>query len=285
MFFLALVFMTMSAGVIHRIGQGHTTLFEAEIIIWSVYILWPIFVAEATLRLFVQVGRPGPFWRNLSYCLLLSVAPPFRLAARAYADPDKVWLPLAGWRHVDRHLRYRLERFFSVPMIVIALLVLPLLAMEHLWLDTVRAHVVLSLSLDIGSSVIWMAFALEFIVMVSVSARRVGYCLAHWMDLAVVALPVIDFLPILRVFRLTRVLQLQQVSRLGRAYRLRGLLLKGWRAILVLEMIQRLFGNYKKKRLHRLRELLIARQEEILDLKHEIAELEQQLEKEGTERR
>ncbi|MBI3408285.1 MAG: hypothetical protein HY040_08005 [Planctomycetes bacterium] len=273
-FWLAILFLAVSAGVIHRIGFGHTTLFEAEVILWGLALLWPIFVIDGLLRLFVCRAPGTPISHRVLYLLLLCVAPPFRLGARSYADPERMWLPWIGWSRVDRALQKRLERFFSVPMIVMALLVLPLLAMEFFWLEEVRADFFLSLALDIGTSAIWMAFAVEFVLMVCVARNRLAYCLAHWMDLAVVALPLIDFLPILRLLRLTRLVELQQVMRLGRVYRLRGLLLKAWRALLLLDVIRRLFGDYKKKRLQCLRELLAAREEEIVDLRNEIRELE-----------
>jgi voltage-gated potassium channel len=175
---------------------------------------------------------------------------------------------------VDQHLRGRLERFFSAPMMVIALLVLPFLAMEYFWLERVRASFVLSLVLDVGTSVIWLAFALELIVMVSVAASKADYCVRHWVDLVIVFLPLVDFLPLLRLMRLTGLLEFQQVGRLGRLYRLRGLVSRGWRAAVLLEVVQRLFGHYREHRLLRLKQLLAAREEEIVELRKEIEELE-----------
>jgi voltage-gated potassium channel len=281
MFWLAIAFLAISAGVIHRIGQGHTTLFEAEVIVWSLLLLWPVFILDGLVRLVVCRRPAMPLSHALLSFLLLCVAPPFRLGARSYADPERFWLPWAGWNRVDRALRVRLERFFSVPMIVIALMVLPLLAMEFFWLEAVRGHFLLSLALDVGSSIIWMAFTVEFVLMVSVSREKLWYCLRHWMDLAVVALPLVDFLPILRLIRLTRVLEVQQIMRLGRLFRLRGLLLKIWQAVLLLEMIQRLLGDYKKKRLQRLRDRLVEREEELTELRREIADLEAELTRAG----
>ncbi len=281
MFLLALAFLVTSAGVLHRIDHGHTTLFEAEVIVWGLFLLWPVFIGEAVLRLVFCRGRTIAWWRRLLYTLLLAVAPPFRLCARSYADSGKVWLPWIGWHCVDKHVRRRLERFFSVPMIIIALMVLPVLAMDYIWEAQVREDFTLLLVHDIGTSIIWLAFALEFIIMVSVADKPLRYCVINWMDVAIVVLPIVDALPILRLFRLTRVLELQQLSRVGRVYRLRGLLLKLWRAVLVLEMIQRLFGNYKGRRLKRLRELLTAREEEILELRQEIVDLERVLQAES----
>lgn len=279
MFFLALGVLILGAGLIHRLGHADWTALEAAVIVWGLLLLWPVFVLEGLLRVFV-CRRPGTsWWGRLGAVLAVSLFPPLRLGGRAYAHPEKIWLPGLGWITVDRHLQSRLVRFFSVPMIVIALLVLPFLAVEHFWLETVRAHFGLSLLLDIGASVIWLAFALELIVMVSVADHKGRYCLHNWMDLAVVGLPLLDFLPVLRLIRLAGLLELQQVNRLGRLYRLRGLLSKISRTILLLEIIQRVLGNYRNQRLKRLNELLTARQDEVADLRKEIADLENLLAK------
>ena len=274
MFYLSAAVLVLIAGLIHRLGHGDLTGFEKAAIFWGLLLLWPIFILESFLRL-VACRRPGTsWWRRLAVFLAVCLFPPFRLGGRSYADDTTIWFPRLGWIKVDRNLRTSLERFFSVPMIVIALLVLPFLAMEYFWLETVRADFGLSLLLDIGTSVIWLAFALEVIVMVSVADKKVRYCLTNWMDLAVVFLPLVDFMPLLRLLRLTRVVELGQISRLGRLYRLRGLLFKLWRTVLLLEIMQRFLGHYREKRLRRLQELLADRHEEIAALNKEIAELQ-----------
>jgi hypothetical protein len=274
MFYLALTSLIVAAGVIHRVSHGDLSALEAELLRWGMLLLWPVFVLEGWLRLRIcrrpQQSRARRLWGFFAVAML----PPLRLAGRAYADPSKIWLPGWGWTTVDQRLRNRLERLISGPMMIVALLVLPFLAIEYFWLETVRAHFGLSLALDIGTAVIWLAFALEFIVMASLAEDRIGYCLGHWLDFAVVILPLIDFLPILRLLRLGSVLEVQQVSRLGRLYRLKSLAARFWRAILVLEMIQRLFGRNRENRLERLKKTLAARREEIDALEREIAEQE-----------
>lgn len=282
MFYLSVAVLVLAAGVIHRLGHGDLTGLEAVAIFWGLVLLWPVFILESLVRLFV-CRRPGTTWRGrLAVFLGVCLFPPFRLGGRAYADPTTIWLPRLGWTKVDRDLRTRLERFFCLPMIVIALLVLPFLAMEYFWQETVRADFGLSLLLDIGTSVIWLAFVLEVIVMVSVADKKVRYCLTNWMDLAVVFLPLVDFMPLLRLVRLAGLVELGQVSRLGRLYRLRGLLFKLWRTMLLLEVMQRLLGHYREKRLRRLKELLASRQEEIAALNKEIAELQDAESKEAS---
>jgi hypothetical protein len=165
-------------------------------------------------------------------------------------------------------------------MIVIALMVLPVLALEHFWEEQVHQHYALKLALDLANSLIWMAFAIEFTLSVGMAESKLAYCLQNWIDVAVVALPVLDFLPILRVLRLARLAQLNQLSQMGRLYRLRGMLMKAWRAFLLLEMLSRLLGNYKERRLKKLKDLAAAREIELAELRQEIRELEEAVQKE-----
>ena len=282
MFALSIVYLAVAAGVIHRIGQGHVTFFEVRLIAWFLVAMWPIFAVDAIVR-FTVTCRQMSFWPRFGVLVGVLMFPWLRLGLRSYADPRIMWLPWLGWHIVDRTLRRRLERFFSVPMIVFALLVLPVFSLEYFWETEVREHFFLALALDICSSIIWMAFAIEFTVSVSVAEKKLAYCLQNWMDLAVVALPIIDFLPILRLWQLGRLVQLNQIGRLGRLYRLRGLILKAWRAILLLEMISRIMGNYKARRLQKLKDLAAAKEIELEELRQEMAELELEIKREAEE--
>lgn len=281
MFALGLVYLAAASGVIHRLGDGLGlfTVLEVHIIAWCLILLWPVFAVEAMVRFVVTREQMAP-WRRFGVFLVVLLFPWVRIAMRAYVDPTRIWLPGAGWQVVDRSLRRRLERFFSVPMIVFALMVLPVLSLEYFWEEEVRVHFGLALALDIANSLIWMAFAIEFTLMVSVADKKLAYCIQNWMDLAVVVLPVIDFLPVLRLWQLSRLVQLNQIGRLGRLYRLRGLFFKAWRAFLLLEMINRLLGNYRERRLRKLRDLIAAKQIELDELRQELADLEKPV---GTE--
>lgn len=276
MFWSALVFLAVAAGVIHRIGHGHYTLVESEMIAWGLVGMWPIFVAEAALR-FWATAHDRSFRLRLGAFLGVFLLPPIRLGFRSCVDRERIWLPGLGWRPVDKDLRRHLEKIFSVPMIVMALLVLPVLALEYFWEDQVRSHPAMSLGLDLASSLIWMAFAVDFFLLIGVADNKIRYCIQNWIDLAVVALPVLEFLPVLRLWQAARLLRLNQLGKMSRLYRLRGLLMKAWRAVLVLEMIHRLLGNHKERRLRKLKDLLAARLEEIEDLEKEIDELEEAL--------
>ena len=84
-------------------------------------------------------------------------------------------------------------------------------------------------------------------------------------------LPLVAFL---QALRLGRLLRLQQLTRTARLYRLRGVLLRAWRALLLIDAISRLINGPAEKRLVKLRATLIQKEQELADLRAEIAKLE-----------
>ncbi len=186
----------------------------------------------------------------------------------------RIWLPWIGWQQINRDLRRRLERAFSIPMIVIALMILPLLALEFgnwQWAQSLRALPGVPLMISIGTTVIWFAFAVEFIIMVSIAEKKLTYCVQHWLDLAIILLPMIAFLRTTRVLRLGRAAQ--QLTRMVRLYRLRGLSLRAWRAILLLNVIQRITGRSLERQIVRLEQQLVEKEEELNELRKQLQQL------------
>ncbi len=193
----------------------------------------------------------------------------------------RIWFPLLGWQEVNDVLRERLEKLFSVPMILIALTILPVLLVDVGMKNQVQTRPWLQLLLHVSMALIWFAFATEFIVMVSVAEKKLKYCRQHWLDLAIILLPVISFLRSLRLIRATRVARLakiQQLSKMGRLYRLRGLAMRALRALMILQLINKIFRIGPEKQLQKLRVLLKEKQAETESLQRQIAALEQQIE-------
>jgi hypothetical protein len=87
-------------------------------------------------------------------------------------------------------------------------------------------------------------------------------------------LPAVELLPVLRLLRLGRVLRLEQLLNWGRVHRLQALIARAWRAILLLQIVQRLIGRSPQRQLKKLKELLEAKEEEVADLRREIDDLE-----------
>jgi hypothetical protein len=284
MFFLSLLFLIVLAGLIHRWPHLQHGELEASLIEGGLGTLWLLFFVEAIIRFRLRdCSRPvGKALRSTVWCTLI---PPLRMGCQSQVLPNHIWLPGLGWPEITSRLRRSLERFFSVPMVLFALLVVPLLVFEYFEAEKIHADPMLALVMDVSTSVIWLAFAIELILMVAVSDRPVRYCFLHWIDVVIVLLPAVEMLPLLRLLRLGRILRLEQLLRWGRLSRLQGLLARGWRSFLLLQVVQRLSGHSLERRSKQLRDLLQAKEEEVADLRREIQELDERIAQKARGRR
>ncbi|MHC4969821.1 MAG: ion transporter [Planctomycetota bacterium] len=132
--------------------------------------------------------------------------------------------PAPGVRHVpvalvgivisDDDLRQRVDRFFHWPMIVLALAILPLLAIE-----VYRSpHGPLQWAIEIGFAVIWLAFVIEFVIKITIAECRLEYIRRNWLDIVIILVPL---LRPLRAFRAT-----QGLARTTRVFKMRGVGMK-----------------------------------------------------------
>ena len=161
-------------------------------------------------------------------------------------------------------------------MIAIALLILPILVVEFFMKDQVANHAWLRLCLHLGTGVIWFAFAGEFILMVSVADQKLAYCKKHWIDLAIILLPLFSFLRSLRAMRATRIAKLMripQVGKLARVYRLRGTAVKAIQALILLGAFHRWTGRNPEKQIASLQQKLDETQSQARILRRQIAKL------------
>ncbi|MHC4989621.1 MAG: hypothetical protein ACYTGC_01460 [Planctomycetota bacterium] len=114
--------------------------------------------------------------------------------------------PRPGVRHVhvlgtlivsDDELRQRVDRHFHWPMIVLALLILPLLGLDFLHYQraqqsgSVRSEDWVFWSIQVGYAVIWLAFLVEFVVKITIAESRVEYVRRNWLDLVIILVPVL----------------------------------------------------------------------------------------------
>lgn len=242
--------------------------------------IWPFFWLELLFQFLIR-DRSRPFWRVRYQSLLVCLFPPFRMCAHNYDMEGKIWFPSLGWRTVDNELREQLEKAFSVPMVFIALAILPVLLVELGMREQVLTRPWLQFLLHASTGIIWFAFAAEFIVMVSVADNKLRYCKEHWIDLAIILLPFISFLRSLRAvraLRLARMAKVQQLSKMGRIYRLRGLMMRAVRALMILELFSWIFRIGPEKRLRKLRDVLEEKEREVASLREEVARLERLVE-------
>lgn len=138
-----------------------------------------------------------------------------------------VRVPMLGVVIADDELRARVRRRFHWPMIVLALLVLPVLGVEFLVLKHLtpeRAELV-STIVVISEIIISTCFAIELVVKVTIAESRFEYLRRNWLDVVVV------LLPFLRAFRILRAAKVTQTTRV---FRLRGVGTKFARQLLTL---------------------------------------------------
>ncbi len=266
MFVATLLFLLLLGIVLH---VGHTSPATGAVVYyrWELWLLYPLFVAEFAVHALTR----SPRWRqHLLFCLL----PPLRLAARDAATGRRIWLLPSGWVEVNEELAERVARTFSGPMIVIALAMVPLLALESIWQHVIYNNALIQLVVDFGTAVIWVAFTVEFVVMVSIVKKRLGYCKNHWIDLAIIVAPMLAFA---RLLRLGRLLRLEAVARTTRVYRLRGLATRAYKAVMVFEVIQKAFRGKPEKRLARLEEQLAERQRAVCRIQAEIERVREEI--------
>ena len=244
-------------------------------------LVWPVIIAES---IFHWCSRPWDSQHRKYHFLglLFCICPSLRMCARSPEMAERIWLPGLQWRRVNKRLRVRLERNFSVPMIMIALLIMPVLVIEYFMQEQVAAHDWLRVSLHISTGLIWFAFAGEFILMFSIAEKKIEYCMRHWLDLAIILLPFISFMRSLRVLRATRaanLLRVSQISKFARIYRLRGTAVKALRALVLLELFQRLTGGPEKS-IYRMELRLEELDAEAKEIRRKIRRLRNQIDSE-----
>jgi hypothetical protein len=260
-------------------------------------ITWPLFLFEAIL----QATAGNPRWRmHFAFCL----CPPLRLAARDGRTGERIWLPRLGWVPVDDRLRQRVEQSLNLPMLGIALLVIPVLALDYYqpdhhpivtqvqsalqvsgqpqvandskqpWFVAFAHQPSVRLATRIGEALIWAAFALEFVILISIVDRKLKYCVQHWVDILVIVLPLVGFL---RTLRLARLARLNQLGRFTRLYRLRGSVLRAQRGMILASFVDRIIHRSPQRRLERLKEALADKEREAELLRTRIDGLQTQI--------
>lgn len=263
MFLATLILLGCFAVLLHMNESPFWDLHGPKVLM-AMLVLYPLYPLELVAH-WVSGGKG--LRQNWLFCAI-----PFaRLGARDHVKQTRTWLPGLGWRRVTRTLAQRLMDAFSVPMIVIALLVVPVIIFELFFDSLLQARPNLKSLVDATSSFIWASFAAEFVLVVAAVDKRWRYCRQHWINVAVIVLPAIAFL---RVVRIGRLLAINQIARTTRVFRLRGLLFRAWRAIVALQLIDMILRRDPQVLLDRTRSLLAEKQEEMDALRAEIERLE-----------
>ena len=269
-----LISAAQSAAVFSDDFWQHPALQTGYLLLGLLLVIWPLFLIEALYVRWLSKGRPDESNRKRGLDWFCVVCPPLRLGKSIPAKSGQIWLPRMGWRSPGKALHKELERIFSKPMLIVALLILPVLLIEFRFPEILQTTLWLKLLLSITMGLIWCAFTYEFIVMVSSTNKKLAYVKKNWIDLAIILLPLISFLRSLRIVRaakLARFAKIQQLTKMGRVYRMRGMLAKTIRAFLVLELVHRILKTSPEKRLGKLLAQVEDKQDELRELRQQVA--------------
>lgn len=114
----------------------------------------------------------------------------------------------------DDDLRARIDRFFHQPMLILALLVLPLLAIEVFYLEKhpeLKGTTIHWLVL-VAFGLIWLAFLIEFFVKIAIAECRIEYVKHNWLDVIIIIAPMLRPLRAMKIAKTSKVFTLRGVG-------------------------------------------------------------------------
>lgn len=215
-------------------------LSKIYVVFWLAFLLDFIMTMHLVRKESIALPRTELVFRIFSLLF-----PPLRLGSRSMINPDMIWLPFWNWSRANYALFDKLRRTFSVPMIIIALLIVPVLVVEWKFYDYVAGNYPafpLDLLLQLLQAFIWIAFTFEFILMFSVTNDKLDYCKRNWIDILIILLPLISF------FRTLRLIRIARLNHLARGYKMRGVLMKARQGLVLADFFQRLI--YPNPKIH-----------------------------------
>jgi len=269
MFVVTLVWLALAGVAMHLLSDPEGRYVHVVMICgWGVLALWVVYFVEAWLH---WKAESGHFRQHLKIFLF----PPFRLGGRDHVTGKTVWIPGMGWQKASDDLANEIDLKLSIAMIAIAMLVLPLLAVEIIYREGISNNRTFGLVIQLAQAFIWFAFASEFLLMISLVKKKFQFMKVHWLDLAIICLPMIAFM---RIFRLGSAARLTKLSRTAKVFRVRGLAMRAWRAILILQIVDRLIHRNPEKRLRLLETQIVEKRSEIEVLEAEVKLLKEQIE-------
>lgn len=265
MFIVALLYLMIAGSLLH-LTNGTPGSTRSLLLLSILGVLHLFVIAEAILQW--RVGGS-----NARRHILYVIIPVFRLCPRDHVNGDHAWLPVIGWRRTSMGLERHMTKVFSWPMIMIALMILPVIGVEFLYSDWIAEYPRRKFFIDTCSGFIWMAFVFEFVVMFSIVEKRLPYCKRNWIDIAVIVLPIVSFAG---AAPLGRLIKLNQLTRTAKIYRMRGVLLRSFRALVALDVLSKILRRDAEQRFNRLEIQIAEKQQEIEFL---TSELEREREK------
>lgn len=272
-FYISLFMLVLSAAIVNAMSSvGEMwTLSTFQIRVAEVFFIgWLLYLADflIIIILAIKTGSQISSGEFVARCIAL-IFPPVRLASRHLIQPELIWLPFYHWSKANEGLLKHIKQKFSIPMITIALLIIPVLIVEWKFYEEVSELLQTDLSfvLDMVQGFIWMAFAFEFILMISISNEKVHYAQQNWIDVLIILLPFIAFVRTMRIIKIAR------LSQLARGYKLRALLMKARQGLFFASFFYRLLSIKPDFQINNLKRKLDRNQKEREAIEEDLIEL------------
>ncbi len=280
MFYLGILSLVLIGGLITTITEDELSPTFLALLPWFgglSSLVYFLFALDLGL-LFYQRGkgeeRMNPTEKK--YRLFTLLFPPLRIGSRNIVSGEYIWTPFWHWCKANEGLFVELKKSFVIPMISIALLIVPVLIIEWKFLDEIKAEMPglkIDLFLDSVQTFIWCAFTFEFILMISISNRKLHYIKKNWIDLLIILLPFVSFL---RTLRISQIARLKYATR---SFKLRGVVTKARQGLIFVDFLQRIFRLRPETELKRLYRLLRENQRDREALQEKLREVSELMER------
>lgn len=216
-------------------------------------LLYAVLILEALAHL-IAAGK------NMRQHILYLLVPFMRLSTRDHVDGSHVWVVGIGWTKSTLVLERQLSQAFGIPMMALALPVLPMVVAQLFWSSAVNSNPTLKFTMATATAVIWVAFVFEFAIMFTVTKRKLKYCKEHWINLLIVLMPAFGFL---RLAALGGLFKLNALAKTVSVFRLRGLAIRFWRAMISLGVIDKALRKTPDHKIEKLDQMIAEKQEEL----------------------
>jgi len=232
MFFLALLVLLLVA-LIWR--YMHTeTVFErlpyVYFIVELLLLLWPLFFLESLIQLVVYQQRQ---WQRVMVIMAIMIFPPLRLILKRgqhyrhcslkstqetyqahwffwqrgseYFGSEQLWW-FFQWRLIHPDFLQSLEKQFSTPIFLLAMLLLPLWLLQQFW-PPIMVYPLFYHGTQLLQALITFLFSVELLLFIALSHQSWNYLARNWLELFIFWQPILGLVRLIKAFNLNDLYQ------------------------------------------------------------------------------
>jgi len=272
MFMMTVVFLAIAAVLVQYLQRPelHSSILFYDEMGVLLFAIWPLFIIE---RLVYVVLCDKKTWRTTIMMVIIMLVPPLRLAARRCHHKESIWL-INHWAVVTDDFYEYLEKRFLYALLILSLLMIPFWSLELFLPKFLNSNPVLFHLVNLGNAVVWASFVFEYVIMISLSKKPINYMIKHWLELAIIILPMLALMRFLVVAQ-TVLGKLARIQKVLNVYRTRTVLNRMVRLLQIFQLIE-LWHEFNQRRnpekyLVTLEDKLCEKQEDIAQLKQRIS--------------